>query len=176
MDPQEIRALRGALSQEDFAALLGVTVFTVCRWETGRFKPSRLALAALGALSKKQARKVQPLARVGLLTFLCFGICQSRSSGVWCTGGPLDPLRRIGRKQPSRISAPCCSRIPPMQRGRPYGCPLFSFGVHSPLPWGHPGRIPRGGIRTPASELLVIEFSCAGIPVGPTEQGRRLPT
>lgn len=60
MDPQEIRALRGALSQEDFAALLGVTVFTVCRWETGRFKPSRLALAALGALSKKQARKVQP--------------------------------------------------------------------------------------------------------------------
>ncbi len=35
------------MTQEEFAAVLGVTVGTVNRWENGHFKPSRLAEKAL---------------------------------------------------------------------------------------------------------------------------------
>lgn len=44
MTPEEIRELRQlyCVSQERFAHLLGTTVVSVCRWENGKTKPSRL--------------------------------------------------------------------------------------------------------------------------------------
>lgn len=53
MNPDEIRQLREdrGLSQQDFATKLGVSVQTVHRWETGKSRPSRLALAKLRELA-----------------------------------------------------------------------------------------------------------------------------
>ena len=50
-----IKDLRAALelTQERFAAKLGVTVSTVNRWETGKGKPSPLALKQIQALQKR---------------------------------------------------------------------------------------------------------------------------
>jgi len=50
-----IKELRAALelTQERFAAKLGVTVSTVNRWETGKGKPSPLALKQIEALQKQ---------------------------------------------------------------------------------------------------------------------------
>jgi len=52
--PKEIKALRKRLklSQEALAHLIGVTFQTVNRWETGAFKPSRLALEKIKNLQK----------------------------------------------------------------------------------------------------------------------------
>jgi len=52
MKPEEIKKLRKSLnmSQSKFALRLGVDVFTVRRWEYGRFKPSPMALRNLEAL------------------------------------------------------------------------------------------------------------------------------
>ena len=46
---REIRELTG-LTQEQFAAKIGVTYPTINRWENSRTKPSPLALKQLGAL------------------------------------------------------------------------------------------------------------------------------
>jgi len=54
MTPQEVKALRKrlGLKQEDMARALGVTVFTLCRWETGYNAPSPLGVLALKALAQ----------------------------------------------------------------------------------------------------------------------------
>jgi putative transcriptional regulator len=50
--PQLIRTLRGrtGLTQEKFAAKLGVTFPTINRWENGRAKPSPLAMQKIEEL------------------------------------------------------------------------------------------------------------------------------
>lgn len=53
--PESIRELREALglTQEQFAAKIGMTTSTINRWENGRGVPSPLALKQLEALRKK---------------------------------------------------------------------------------------------------------------------------
>ncbi|MBD2073431.1 helix-turn-helix transcriptional regulator [Phormidium sp. FACHB-592] len=62
---QFIRELRllTELTQEQFAAALGVTYNTVNRWERGRMKPSRLALKQIEQLLSAQGDRVQPLTK-----------------------------------------------------------------------------------------------------------------
>lgn len=54
---KEIRALREAmgLSQEKFAAKLGVSFSTVNRWENGRGQPSPLAVQRIETLQEERA-------------------------------------------------------------------------------------------------------------------------
>ena len=52
MDIKEIRKQLGMTSQ-DLAVALGVSVATVSRWETGKHKPSKLALLRLKELIDK---------------------------------------------------------------------------------------------------------------------------
>ncbi|MBD2730265.1 helix-turn-helix transcriptional regulator [Nostoc sp. FACHB-892] len=56
---QLIRDLRLAfgLTQEQFAATLGVTFTTINRWENGRSKPSPLAMGRIEEMLKKMADK-----------------------------------------------------------------------------------------------------------------------
>jgi putative transcriptional regulator len=56
--PDTIKTLRASLglTQEQFAALVGVTFSTVNRWETGKSKPSKHTAPLLDALAKKAAR------------------------------------------------------------------------------------------------------------------------
>jgi putative transcriptional regulator len=58
--PSKIKALRARLgiTQEQFASLLGVTFSTVNRWETGKSRPSPLAIARIEEL--KHRLKHQP--------------------------------------------------------------------------------------------------------------------
>ena len=49
---KELRAATG-LTQEQFAAKIGVTFSTVNRWENGKGKPSPLAMLRIRALLKK---------------------------------------------------------------------------------------------------------------------------
>lgn len=59
MTPNEIRAIRGDKSQEWLARALGLdNRSTVCRWENGKRKPSRLSIIALQALERKLKKKV----------------------------------------------------------------------------------------------------------------------
>lgn len=53
--PKKIRDLRAALglTQEQFAAKIGVTFSTVNRWENGKGKPSPLAMKQIQQLAKK---------------------------------------------------------------------------------------------------------------------------
>ena len=57
--PEMIRELRGdlGLTQEQFAAKVGVTFSTVNRWENGKGKPSPLAMLRVEKLQKKVVRK-----------------------------------------------------------------------------------------------------------------------
>jgi DNA-binding transcriptional regulator YiaG len=59
---REIRECTG-LSQEKFAARLGVTFPTVSRWEHGRAKPSPLALKQIENMLRKLGDKAHDLAR-----------------------------------------------------------------------------------------------------------------
>lgn len=54
---QTIKELRDrlGLTQEQFAARIGVTFSTVNRWENGHAKPSKLAELALRSLSSVEA-------------------------------------------------------------------------------------------------------------------------
>ncbi len=47
---RELRTRLG-LTQEDFARALGITVSTVCRWEKGHSKPSKLACMSLNRMA-----------------------------------------------------------------------------------------------------------------------------
>lgn len=53
--PQMVRELRGrlGLTQEKFAARLGVTFPTINRWENGRAKPSPLAMQRIEELLQR---------------------------------------------------------------------------------------------------------------------------
>ena len=53
LTPEEIRAIRKRLdlTQEQFAQLIGVTVFTVGGWERGEHVPSPLSLRMLRTVS-----------------------------------------------------------------------------------------------------------------------------
>lgn len=55
MDNEEIKEIRKLLcvTQEKMAQLLGTTVATVCRWESGRVRPSRLYVKELKELKAK---------------------------------------------------------------------------------------------------------------------------
>ncbi|MHC4475253.1 MAG: helix-turn-helix domain-containing protein [Planctomycetota bacterium] len=54
-----IRRLRAALglTQEQFAAQIGVTFSTVNRWENGQSKPSPLAMHRIGELQSELKQK-----------------------------------------------------------------------------------------------------------------------
>lgn len=60
MTPEEIQAIRKKLcvSQEKFAQLLGTTVVSVNRWESGKVKPSRLYIKELKELRNNYASYV----------------------------------------------------------------------------------------------------------------------
>ncbi len=49
---KELRQKLG-MTQEQFAHALGITLGTVCRWEGGRFSPSKLARVNLLALARE---------------------------------------------------------------------------------------------------------------------------
>ena len=53
---RELRALTG-LTQEKFAAKLGVTFPTINRWENGRAKPSPLALQKIEELLRSMGER-----------------------------------------------------------------------------------------------------------------------
>lgn len=55
-----VRALRQrlAMTQEEFAHCLGITVSTVNRWENGHSNPSKLARASIVALGEKNKLRV----------------------------------------------------------------------------------------------------------------------
>ena len=56
MTPLALRLALG-LSQEAFAHLLGYSVTSVSKWETGRYPPGRHALEALAQLERRTQRK-----------------------------------------------------------------------------------------------------------------------
>jgi putative transcriptional regulator len=63
--PQMVRELRGrlGLTQEKFAARLGVTFPTINRWENGRAKPSPLALQRIEDLLQRMGERGADLLR-----------------------------------------------------------------------------------------------------------------
>ena len=56
--PQWIKAIRTrmGLTQEQFAAVIGVTFATVNRWEAGKTNPSRLALMRLDEIQRNRRK------------------------------------------------------------------------------------------------------------------------
>jgi len=56
MDPKKLRTELG-MTQQELAVALGVSLSTVANWETGRVKPSRLALARLEELTRSPRRR-----------------------------------------------------------------------------------------------------------------------
>lgn len=67
IEPQDIAELvrelrlRLGLTQEEFAAKLGVTFPTVNRWENRRAKPSRMAMKLLEGLLRQTGESTQDL-------------------------------------------------------------------------------------------------------------------
>ena len=59
---RELRRMTG-LTQEKFAARLGVTFPTINRWENGRVKPSPLAVQQIEELLKAMGERGQSLHR-----------------------------------------------------------------------------------------------------------------
>jgi len=60
MKSVEITKLRKSLNktQEEFAALIGVTFVTVNRWESGEVKPSPIARRQLERIRKRHGLKI----------------------------------------------------------------------------------------------------------------------
>jgi putative transcriptional regulator len=60
-----IRDMRNklAMTQEEFAHALGITVSTVNRWENGHSEPSKLARATIARLAESHAVFVTPTPR-----------------------------------------------------------------------------------------------------------------
>lgn len=60
-----IRDMRSklAMTQEEFAHALGITVSTVNRWENGHSEPSKLARATIARLAESHAIFVKPAPR-----------------------------------------------------------------------------------------------------------------
>lgn len=52
-----------AMTQEEFAHALGITVSTVNRWENGHSEPSKLARATIARLAESHAIFVRPSPR-----------------------------------------------------------------------------------------------------------------
>jgi len=61
--PRLVRELRGrtGLTQEKFAARLGVTFPTINRWENGRARPSPLAMKQIEDLLRRMGNRGQDL-------------------------------------------------------------------------------------------------------------------
>jgi putative transcriptional regulator len=61
--PRLVRELRGrtGLTQEKFAAKLGVTFPTINRWENGRARPSPLAMKQIEDLLRRMGNRGQDL-------------------------------------------------------------------------------------------------------------------
>jgi DNA-binding transcriptional regulator YiaG len=61
-----IRDMRNklAMTQEEFAHALGITVSTVNRWENGHSEPSKLARATIARLAESHAVFVTPSPRL----------------------------------------------------------------------------------------------------------------
>ncbi|MEH2324505.1 MAG: helix-turn-helix transcriptional regulator [Nostoc sp.] len=57
---RDLRLLAG-LTQEQFAATLGVTYTTINRWENGRSKPSPLAMGKIEEMLEKMGAQGQDL-------------------------------------------------------------------------------------------------------------------
>ncbi|YAF99051.1 MAG: multiprotein-bridging factor 1 family protein (plasmid) [Nodularia sp. CChRGM 3473] len=57
---RDLRLLAG-LTQEQFAATLGVTFSTINRWENGRSQPSPLAMEKIEGMLEKMGDKAQDL-------------------------------------------------------------------------------------------------------------------
>ena len=66
MDPEQIRVVRNQLgmSQEAFAAALGVSFATVNRWENGKAKPQKDRIERIKALVNESSSAVAEPARV----------------------------------------------------------------------------------------------------------------
>ena len=74
-----IREIRGrlGLTQEKFAAKLGVTLPTINRWENGRVAPSKLAIRQIEQLLRNMADDGEDL----LATFLDLGLRRMGKAG-----------------------------------------------------------------------------------------------
>lgn len=70
---RELRSL-SHLTQEQFAAVIGVSYVTISRWESGRIQPSELALrqvhAFLERLSQSNAHPIQERGKALLALYL----------------------------------------------------------------------------------------------------------
>jgi len=57
MDTKRLRKALG-MTQQELAVVLGMTIAVVSRWETGKSRPSRLAMEKLRKLEKKVEGKL----------------------------------------------------------------------------------------------------------------------
>jgi len=66
-----IRDMRNklAMTQEEFAHALGITVSTVNRWENGHSEPSKLARATIARLASNHGIFVEPTPKNALGTY-----------------------------------------------------------------------------------------------------------
>ncbi|HYC23937.1 MAG TPA: helix-turn-helix transcriptional regulator [Candidatus Bathyarchaeia archaeon] len=66
-----IRDMRNklAMTQEEFAHALGITVSTVNRWENGHSEPSKLARATIARLAGNHGIFVEPTPKSGIPSF-----------------------------------------------------------------------------------------------------------
>lgn len=54
MKPEHIKKVRGRMTRETFAALVGTSSITIWRWENGASKPEGAALRLLELLSRNR--------------------------------------------------------------------------------------------------------------------------
>lgn len=56
MKPDDIKRIRGGLSQVGFAKLVGVSILTISRWENGHVRPEGGTVTLLQLLEKDRGR------------------------------------------------------------------------------------------------------------------------